>query len=140
MITRADKITQSQQPKEFFSDFFDSFARHPVTDALARAVNTNAINQSIRNLVLTNRGERPFELDIGCDINKALFELNDYITAQNIKLYVRDTLTQYEPRIDVKDVVVEYGADESIFKLTIVYYILNTMTLSSVDMLIKRIR
>ena len=140
MTTRADKIKQNQQPREFFSDFFDSFARHPITDALARAVNTNAINQSIRNLVLTNRGERPFELDIGCDINKALFELNDYITAQNIKLYVRDTLTQYEPRIEVKDIVVEYGTDENTFKLTIVYYILNTMTLSSVDLLIKRIR
>lgn len=140
MTARADKITQLQKTRDLFSDFFNDFDRHPVTSALARAVNDNAINQSIKNLVYTNRGERPFDLQIGCDINKALFEPNDYISAENIKMYVKDTLARFEPRIEVNDVIVTYNNDHDTFKLTIVYYILNTMTLSSIDLLIKRIR
>lgn len=140
LTTRAEKITQQLKTREIFSDFLDGFNRHPVTSALARVVNDNAINQSIKNLVFTNRGERPFDLEIGCDISKALFEPNDYISAENIKMYVKDTLSRYEPRIDVKDVVVDYSTDRDTFKLTIVYYILNTSTLSSVDLLIKRVR
>ncbi len=87
-----------------FKDLSVTFKPHPVTDDLIVVKDTNAIIQSISNLLLTNKGERPFQPHLGSGLQTALFEPMDFGTAAIIKNEIRECLGKYEPRITVTDI------------------------------------
>ena len=87
-----------------FKDLSVTFKKHPVTDDLVTVKDKPAIIQSITGLLLTKKGERPFQPELGCDIQTVLFEPLDYASAAMIKSEVLSTLNQYEPRISVVDI------------------------------------
>jgi len=61
----------------YFKDISLSFKRHPVTNDLISLTNEAAIKKSVRNLVETINGERPFNSLIGSAVRQSLFELAD---------------------------------------------------------------
>ena len=67
-----------------FKDINITFKKHPVTNDLVVSRDASAIKQSIVNLLLTNKGERPFNPDYGSDIRSYLFEPLDYATAGQV--------------------------------------------------------
>lgn len=89
---------------ETFKDLSITFKKHPVSDDLVVVKDKAAIVQAITALLLTNKGERPFQPDLGCDIRKSLFEPLDYATSGLIRSQVLDVLGKYEPRIEVDDI------------------------------------
>ena len=72
--TRAESISPKGKQGEFFSDFLNSFAKTPVGNQLGRVTNEKSVNQSLRNLIKTNLGERFFQPIVGSDVNASLFE------------------------------------------------------------------
>ena len=82
-----------------FKDLSVSFKKHPVSDDLVQVKDKAAIVQAITALLLTRKGERPFQPELGCDVQNALFEPLDFASAAIIKTEIRDTLNRYEPRI-----------------------------------------
>ena len=84
-----------------FKDINITFKKHPVTNDLVVSRDASAIKQSIVNLLLTNKGERPFNPDYGSDIRSYLFEPLDYATAGQVSASIEGTLAEFEPRIDV---------------------------------------
>ena len=96
-----------------FKDLSISFVKNPATDDLTTLTNERAITRSIRNLVTTIRGERFFEPDIGCDVNRLLFE--NYLNENSIKVIeteIRNTILQYEPRVDLEPDAVQVDPDD----------------------------
>ena len=91
---------------ETFKDLSITFKKHPVSDDLVVVKDKAAIIQSVTALLLTNKGERPFKPDLGCDIRRSLFEPLDYATAGLIRSQVVEVLGKYEPRIAVENVIV----------------------------------
>lgn len=89
---------------ETFKDLSITFKKHPVSDDLVVVKDKAAIIQAVTALLLTNKGERPFKPDLGCDIRRSLFEPLDYATAGLIRSQVVEVLGKYEPRIDVENV------------------------------------
>ena len=89
---------------ETFKDLSITFKKHPVSDDLVVVKDKAAIIQSVTALLLTNKGERPFKPDLGCDIRRSLFEPLDYATAGLIRSQVVEVLGKYEPRIAVENV------------------------------------
>ena len=87
-----------------FKDLSVTFKSHPVTDDLIVVKDKAAIMQSISNLLLTNKGERLFQPQLGSGLQTALFEPMDFGTAAIIKNEVRECLGRYEPRISVNGV------------------------------------
>ena len=73
-MARADRITELSAKDEIYSDFLVNLNPHPVSGMLLRFVNEKAVTRSIRNLILTNRGERLYQPKIGSDIRSILFE------------------------------------------------------------------
>ena len=88
-----------------FKDLSVTFKKHPVTDDLVTVKDTAAITQSITALLLTMKGERPFQPQLGCGIQNVLFEPLDYGSAGIIRSEIRDVLNRYEPRISVDSIV-----------------------------------
>ena len=87
-----------------FKDLSITFKKHPVSDDLVQVKDKAAIIQSITALLLTNKGERPFNSQLGSDISRMLFEPMDYATAGSIRSAVADCIKRYEPRIDIDSI------------------------------------
>ena len=87
-----------------FKDLSVTFKKHPVTDDLIPVKDNAAIVQSISNLLLTRKGERPFQPDLGSDLTKTLFEPLDYASSGLVRSEVIRVLRRYEPRITVDSV------------------------------------
>jgi phage baseplate assembly protein W len=72
-MSQSDRFTIKNN-REYFSDFMANFDKNPVTGNLARVTNEDAIKQSLRNLVLTNRTERFYQPHIGSKVQSLLFD------------------------------------------------------------------
>ena len=68
-----------------FKDLAISFEANPNTNDFSAVTNENAIKQSIRNLVLTSFGERPFQPTIGSRVRGLLFEPFDVFMSEDLK-------------------------------------------------------
>ena len=106
-----------------FKDISMTFQSNPLTDDLIALKNENAIARSVRNLVLTIPGERPFAPALGSNVNNLLFENFDDLTASAIKSEIENTLENYEPRIKLEDVSVKPEFDRNEFHVTLNYII-----------------
>ena len=89
-----------------FKDLSVTFKKHPVTDDLVVVKDKAAITQSIVNLLLTDKGERPFQPNLGSGIYGTLFEPLDFGTAGIIRSEIIDTISKYDPRIILNKVIV----------------------------------
>ena len=87
-----------------FKDLSVTFKKHPVTDDLVQVKDKAAIVQAIQCILLTRKGERPFQPELGCDVQNMLFEPLDYASAGTIKQEIRETINRYEPRVIVTEI------------------------------------
>jgi phage baseplate assembly protein W len=106
-----------------FKDLSMTFQVNPINYDLIVLKNENAIARSIRNLILTNTGERFFNQNLGSKINKSLFENLDEITASIIKSEVENVIKNYEPRVNLIDVSVKPDYDNNNFNVSVQYFI-----------------
>lgn len=106
-----------------FKDVSMTFQRHPLTNDLIALKNEQAIARSLRNIVFTNPGEKFFNQNFGSRISKSLFENIDDISASMIVDEIRQSITNYEPRVDLLDVRAEPNFDNNEFNVRIVYNI-----------------
>jgi phage baseplate assembly protein W len=140
MTTRADRFTQIQKLPDLFSDFLEDLTPHPVTKDVVRVQNDKAITRAIKNLILTNYGERPFQPSIGSNVNRSLFEPNDGFLEDELESSIRRTLETSEPRASVLNVTVTPSQDENSVSINIVYSIINSMQPQSLDLVLRRVR
>ena len=101
-----------------------SFKVNPLNDDLIAIKNQTAIARSLRNLVLTVPGERFFNEDIGSNVNNLLFEPFGPSTASEIEDEIKSTIENFEPRVELINLVVEANIDSYEFDVTITYKII----------------
>ena len=106
-----------------FKDLSVTFKKHPVTDDLVTVKDKAAIVQAITALLLTKKGERLFQPELGTDLAKTLFEPLDYGTATIVKSTIKETLIRYEPRISVDDILCEPDFDSDGYSVELYYTI-----------------
>lgn len=126
--------------KAVFKDIDMNFAAHPVSGDVSVVTNDNDIKQSIRNLVMTNTWDRRFNSKLGTYLYRALFEPANGMTYQIVKKTVFDTLTDYEPRITVVDVLITPYEDNNAIVVDVIYTINNTSVQSNVKVVMERTR
>lgn len=107
-----------------FKDISATFQINPLNNDLIAIRNANAISRSVRNLVFTIPGEKPFQPDIGSNVSRLLFENMDELTADSIKGEIENTINAYEPRVELNEVNVNPMYDDNAFDVTIRYYII----------------
>jgi phage baseplate assembly protein W len=95
-----------------------------VTKDVPALTNERAIMRSIRNLVQTIPTERFFNLEIGSDIRRSLFEFVDFGTASIIKDQILNTISNFEPRVNNVQVEVNPIPDRNEFEVTVVFNII----------------
>lgn len=110
-----------QRVSQEFKDISASFQTNPLNNDLIAIKNTTAISRSIRNLILTKRGERPFEPNLGSGVYDLLFENMDKQTATIIRDEIILVIENYEPRVEIIEVLVKPNYDEATMDATIQY-------------------
>ena len=104
-----------------FKDISLSFSPHPVTKDLPVLINERAIVRSVRNLVETIPTERFFNLIIGTDIRASLFENFSRTTVNDIEDQIRDTVRNFEPRVDNVGIEVTSLPDDNTFEIKVLF-------------------
>lgn len=107
-----------------FKDISATFKVNPMTRDLIALKNSNAIARSVRNLILTIPGERPFNPALGSNVNNLLFEPIDRITAASIKSEIRDTILNFEPRVKLENINVTPNGDELVYEISIQFSVI----------------
>lgn len=138
--TRADKITETLFVQQTYSDFATNFTVHPITEQLVVLKNADSVKQSIKNLILTSLGEKPFNPLFGSNINKSLFELFGPFFIEDVKRYVTLAIQQFEPRVNLLSVDVTQGSNENGVTVNIVFSLINTTQPISISIYVKRVR
>ena len=113
-----------QQQSRGFKDISLSFKRHPVTNDILALTNEDAIKRSVRNLVETVNEERFFNPLIGSHLRESLFELPDNTLRSTLKTQIENTIQNFEPRVDLTDVVVNHPNDTNDLEVTVSYDII----------------
>ena len=111
-----------------FKDINLSFKRHPVTNDVVTIRNEDAIKRSVRNIIFTILGEKPFEPNFGSVINESLFDLNTSLNEIRVADEISASLRNYEPRISDIDVTVTVAPDTNEMNCTVQYEIVGLPT------------
>ena len=104
-----------------FKDINLSFKRHPVTNDVVTIRNEDAIKRSVKNIIFTVLGEKPFVPLFGSVINESLFDLNTNLSEIRITDEIKSSLLNYEPRIDNVEVTVQVAPDRNEMNCTVQY-------------------
>ena len=106
-----------------FKDINLSIKRHPVTNDVVTIRDEDAIKRSVKNIIFTILGEKPFEPDFGSVMNQSLFDLNTNLSEIKVSDEIKASLDNYEPRIDNINVSVSILADSNEMNCTVQYNI-----------------
>ncbi len=107
-----------------FKDISAVFEVNPLNDDLIALKNTNAISRSIRNLIFTVPGDKPFNPTLGCRVSEMLFDPMDKITTSAIKSEIEETIRNYEPRVNLNKVIVNEDYDDNQYNVIINYTVI----------------
>ena len=113
-----------QRLSKGFRDLSASFQTNPLSNDLIALKNESAIARSVRNLVLTIQGERPFQPVLGTGVSRLLFENMDKLTASTIRSGIRTTIENYEPRVEINEIIVEPDFERNAMDVTLQYFII----------------
>ena len=109
-----------------FKDISMTFQSNPLNDDLIAIKNENAIARSLRNIVFTTPGEKFFNESFGSRISESVFENIDSITATIIADEIRESINNYEPRVDLESVKTFPNYETNGFDVNITYNIIGT--------------
>ena len=111
--------------KRAYSDLDLTFARKVDNDVFKK-FHASAVKQAVKNLLLTNRAEKPFNAFFGGNLNDFLFELNDGLEESDIEQQVLTAISNYEPRARVINVQANANPDGNDIAVTVVFQVVTT--------------
>ena len=123
-----------------YTDLDLNFRSHPFTKDILLKKGDNSIKQSVKNLVLTRKGEKPFHPEIGSHIYTHLFDNMTVDTVVNIKTTIEDVINTYEPRVILSSVDVVANPDQNLYDVTIIFRLINEPDPITVEFFIERLR
>lgn len=119
-------ISPNQKKKELYTDFRKDLLVSPVNFDLARKTNEDSVKESILNLILTDKGERFFQPNLGSDIRAMLFENISNLTILTVEEMIKDVIKAYEPRAELISVITVPNADTNAIDVTITFNVTNS--------------
>ena len=122
-----------------YSDLDLSFTLNSIKDVYKKK-DAAAVKQSVKTLILTNYGEKPFQPLFGTNIRSMLFELFDYGVSLDIERRVKSAIQNFEPRARIRDIQVKPNTDNNLLDIEIVFQVVNTTEIVTLNTTISRIR
>lgn len=126
--------------EKIYADLDLTFNQHPGKKDILLSYNDQAVMRAIKNILSTNFFERPFQPNIGSNINALLFEPINDITASILEGEIRNTLSNFESRATIHQISIDPMPDENSFFVRATFFIGNNTTPTAVNLLLQRDR
>ena len=123
-----------------FSDINVTLTPHPVTGKVGVLRNEEAVKRALRNLILTNQYERPYEPLFGGNILALLFENADPFIEYRAKKQIETAIKNFERRVEVSDITVESDPDTNELLINIVFFVQNQKDPVQLNITLERVR
>jgi len=131
---------QTTRAQARYKDFYNNLDAHPVRKDLYVLEDVDSIKNSLKNLILTDPGERFFQPLVGSGIRASLFENLSAHTAYTIQTQVETTITNFEPRARLIRVVVNPLYDQNAYNVQIIFSTINNPQPVTFNVLLTRVR
>ena len=123
-----------------FRDLDLSLNLHPIRKDINLHKNEYAVINSVKNLILTNHYERPFQPELGSNIRRLLFENVDSIMAAQIEREIEETINNFEPRVEISRVTTTASPDENRYNVELEFFVINNPNPITINFFLERIR
>ena len=123
-------------------DYLDvdlTFAKRPSGDVYKKK-DAAAVKQSIKNLLLTDFYEKPFQPFYGANLRAMLFELADDDTEDEGEENIRNAINKYEPRAEILTITVNVLPDQNDMRVSVYFKIINTQETVTFTTNLSRLR
>ena len=136
----ATQSNESKRSAKIYRDLDLDFAANSATKDIQKLTDVEAVKRSVRNLINTNHYERPFHPELGSDVRSMLFEPMTPLTALNLQRKVAEVLNNFEPRIDLQQVLASPDIDKNSYELKIMFYVIGSNQPVEVETFLERLR
>jgi phage baseplate assembly protein W len=123
-----------------FRDLDLNFTIHPIRKDINVHKNEYAIINSVKNLILTNFYERPFQPEIGSNVRRLLFDNIDTIIAAQLERAIEETILNFEPRVQISNITAVPRPDENKYSVQLEFFVINNSSPISINFFLERIR
>ena len=113
---------------------------HPIRKDLNVLKDDNAIKNAIRNLLVTNANERPFQPFLGANLRSLLFEPADALTKIALRENILEVIKNHEPRVEVQDIDIKDLADQNAYRILVKMRIKEFDNNDTVEIVLRRLR
>jgi phage baseplate assembly protein W len=121
-----------------FIDLDLNFTFHPVKKDINRLFDERAIINAVKNIVLTNHYEKPFNPDYGSNVRRLLFENLDIVTASALEREIEQAIINFEPRVKLIGVQAIPDFDNNAFSIQMQFYVINRSEPVTINFILRR--
>jgi len=139
----AEGVNNANVDTYIYKDLSLFFTPNPVSGDVTMVTDVQDIKRSVRNLVMTNRFEKPFHPEVASHVRDLLFERFTPITFNLLRNRIETVLANYEPRVSVTDIEIDDSGramDNNELNVRIFFTLKNDPQIQSVDILLERVR
>ena len=141
----AQATNESPRSTFIYKDLNLFFTKNPLSGDVSKVTDVQAIKRSVRNLVLTNRGERLFHPEMGGSVYGSLFENFTPIMEIELRVAITSVIEIYEPRVVLEEVLVNSPSgvdlDNNRLRITVRFSLTNVPNeIEEVEIFLDRIR
>lgn len=122
-----------------YSDIDLVFSKAANNDVFKKA-DAAAVKQSVKNILMTNRLEKPFNADFGGNLSDFMFELSENFDAESIEFTIRNAIENYEPRARILNVNARIIPDMHDVRVTVRFKVVNTSEEVTLEVSLARLR
>ena len=123
-----------------YSDISTNLTQHPMQRDISLLTNEDAIKRSIRNILLTNKGERLLDPSFGAGLSRYLFEPLIPSTTQVIKTEILNAIQTYEPRAVINNINVSAEGNKNALYVSITFTAVNATEPQQLEVILDRVR
>ena len=123
-----------------YSDIDLKFSPQPSTGDISLVLDNRAVIASVRNLLLTNFYDRPWQPSLGSNMSQLLFENVDNLMETTIAQEIKNVIKNFEPRVNLIDVTVIASDENNSIYISVVFKIVNTERPITLDFILERTR
>lgn len=123
-----------------YKDLDLNFGINPVTKDVDKKLGDRAIITAVKNLILLNYFEKPFNPSIGSNVRRLLFEPMDAGTGSLLQKEITLTINNYEPRVKLRNVYVQADEDNQGYDVTIEFFLINRLEPVTLNLFLERLR
>ena len=139
----AESVNNANVDTFIYRDLNLFFTPNPVSGDVSVVTDVQDIKRSVRNLVMTNKFDRPFHPEIASHVRDLLFERFTPITFNLLRQRIETILENYEPRVRVLEIQIDDSGqmiDNNELNVRIFFALKNKPQTEFVDVMLERVR